>query len=183
MTSSLTLGATEQLARANPSLTPGDNFIVCNMNSRHVATRVDTHVYQKDTILSDEDHSPKELMDKFGHDPRKFINSFTRAGGSVDCVLRHRSLMPKRILGGEKSSGTPSCDLHDSREQSTGGHLQLFTSPRKKKKRSFTFDHEIPAATFHHSSTTRKLGKCPDILITQGIHDLFQVDDASRMSG
>ena len=45
----------------------------------------------------------------------------------------------------------------------------------------FTVDHEIPSATFHQSLTTRRPNKRErDILITQGIHDLFHVEDASR---
>ena len=51
----------------------------------------------------------------------------------------------------------------------------------RKKRETFTIDHKIPATTFHQSLVTRRFNKSPDVFITRGIHDMFQIDDVSRI--
>ena len=39
----------------------------------------------------------------------------------------------------------------------------------------------MPVTTFHQSLVTCRFDQCSDIFITRGIHDLFQINDASRI--
>ena len=71
----------------------------------------------------------------------------------------HTRAKPQRM----ESMATQSCD--PTTRESTGWHVESFTSPGNEKRRC-TIDHKVQVATFHQSLLTSRLQQSTDILIT-----------------